>query len=94
MARKIKLFETENLGKSSELYASVLRVAPEGMTLDLMKSRMAIMDKLEKANSSIILEEADWKVLDQVLKANKWPQVHPDIIKVCDAVSEAKTVEI
>ena len=93
MARKIELFEKDNF-KSAELFANVLRIAPAGMTLDVMKSRSDIMGNLEKANGSIILEDAEWSILNDALKANKWPQVHDEILEACDAVAEAETVKV
>ena len=88
MARQIELFEKDEF-KSSELYSNILKVASEGMTLDVMRKRMSVIDKLEEAKDKVILEDAEWQILNTALKTNKWPTVFPVIIQACDAVEDA-----
>lgn len=92
MARHIEMLKDDN-NNAADLYVGVLRMSTEGMTLDTMKSRLSIMEKVEKVEKStgnLVLEDAEWRVLNDALKANKWPQVHPFIIDACDAVSGAE----
>ena len=92
MARHIKLIEDE-ANKATDLYKLVLNSEAQGMTIEEMTKRLAIFDKMDKANGKLILEDAEWTSLDNALKAFKWPQVHEFIPKACKEVTDAEEKE-
>ncbi len=92
MANHVEILKDEN-NNAADLYTGVLRVPQEGMALDTMKNRFAVMEKFEKTNDKLVLENAGWKVLNDALKVNKRPQAHSFIIQACDAVSEVEKKE-
>lgn len=89
MARHIKLEEDE-ANKATDLYRMVINVAPEGMSLDEMTTRLSIIDKMDKAKGKMILEDAEFDLLSGALKRHKWPQAHSFIPLACNAVFDAE----
>ena len=92
MARHIKLIE-DDANKATDLYKMVLNGEAQGMTLDEMNSRLAIFEKMDKANGKLVLEDAEWTSLNNALKAFKWPQVHAFIPLACKEVADAEEKE-
>ena len=93
MARHIELFEDKEAKlKSGELYTQLLRGAEEGMDIVQMKVRLGIIDKLHEETEGVTLEEDEWKALKTVVEKNKWPMAHPSIVRLIEAVTEAKEI--
>jgi hypothetical protein len=96
MARHIKQVtntESEDKETSFDVYSSLIKQSQEGMTLDQMESRLAIMGKLAKANGTLVLEDAEWKSLDDCLKSQKWLVASQFVVDLCKAVSDAEQKE-
>ena len=89
MARHIKI-ETDENNNAIDIYKVVIQATPQGMGLDEMKSRLSIMEKMDKANGKLVLEDTEWDTLSAAIKGHKWPQVHPFIPLACDAVLNAE----
>lgn len=89
MARHIKI-EKDKDNNAIDLYKMVLQATPNGMTLDEMKNRLSIMEKMDKANDNLVLEDVEWDILSQAVNSYSWNQVHAFIPLACDAVLNAE----
>lgn len=97
MARKIEFFEFgegDTMVDTKTIYIDRLKVNREGMALDEMEERLAIMSKLANSDDTVILEDAEWRRLRDVMKAEKWAVASEDIVNLMKAVTEAETVKI
>jgi hypothetical protein len=62
----------------------------EGVTVDDMKKRLRIVTALENAKGDTLkLEDADYDLLAQKVRANKWAMVSPAIVEFCDDIAAA-----
>lgn len=77
-----------------ELINVVVNAAPQGgMTMSDMRSRLRIIDAVEKSNGeNIALEDADYDTLLTCLDAMRWAIVDRQIVDFEDAVKAARSV--
>lgn len=97
MARKIKFFEFDEgdaKANTKDVYLSRVRINPEGMDLTEMQERLSIMAKIRGAEDSVILEDAEWRRLRDIMKAQKWSVASEDIVNLLNAVNDAETVKL
>ena len=70
----------------------------EPLTLDDIRRRLPILDKLEaldgKKKQGLVLEDAEYAVLQAVVAGSVWTGVNRDAIALADAVEGAETVEV
>jgi hypothetical protein len=70
----------------------------DGVTIDGMRQRMAVIDRLEAAieqgRDCVLLETAHQKVLVGVLKAHRFNKVSRAVVEMLDAVENARDVEV
>lgn len=62
-----------------------------GMNIGDMRKRMAIIDKLERANGVLELEDADWQILKDIYAQHPWRIAHKDLLAIADAIENAKS---
>jgi hypothetical protein len=62
----------------------------EGFTVEDIRGRIKVLDKLTDANAEDVveLEDAESNVLKMAVAAMKWNLIHKDIISFCDYVKE------
>ena len=53
-----------------------------------MRDRINIVNKLEKANGTIKLEDAEAETLKECVSSMSWALIHPDVIKFSEAVEK------
>lgn len=87
--KKVDFFKNEE-GESVN-YSALIRVClnnvPEGgYTVQEMRDRMDILNKAEKANGSLDLEDSETKKLKSCVKAMKWSLMNKEIVQFCDDV--------
>lgn len=63
----------------------------QGMNLGEMRKRMGILDKLEKANGALELEDAEWQTLKDIYAQHPWRVAHKDLLAIADAIERAKS---
>lgn len=60
-----------------------------GMTIGEMRKRIGILDKLEKANGVLELEDAEWQSLKEIYAQHPWRIAHRDLLAIADAIEKA-----
>ncbi len=81
------IVEEGKKGSYANLVKAVVNTPPkDGFTADEMRSRMRILDCLEKANGILELEDSDTKKFKQCTKDMKWAMMNKEIVQFCDDV--------
>lgn len=65
-----------------------------GVTFEVMETWVPLARKLRKAESSILLEDAEHTLLESRLSVTKWLVANEDVIAVGRAVKDAEAIEI
>jgi hypothetical protein len=60
---------------------------PGGLKVEDIRSRLRVLDAIDKSNGVLALEDADAKVMQACVVAMKWKAVHPDIVTFTEAVA-------
>lgn len=81
----ITLRQDGNL-KSKDVFTQIIRVAPKGMDIAEMRSRIRVLDKLEAAEDSLELEDADYNVLQTAIQGNQWGVADKGLLQIIDDV--------
>lgn len=63
----------------------------QGMNIGEMRKRMGIIDRLERANGVLELEDADWQTLKDIYAQHPWRIAHKDLLAIADAIENAKS---
>lgn len=67
--------------------SAVLQQSPNKViTVDNMRLRGKIVDKLEIAEDNLSLEEGEWVVLSEAIKNFPWCVYHKDLLQIIDDV--------
>ena len=75
--------------KYSELLKTCLNVVPkEGFTPSEMRTRLRILDILEKANGTIELEDADSQLTKKLVADMRWIVLSKDIVAFTEEVEK------
>jgi len=85
---------TEGLKAGTVLASTLDPPAGEGITIEQMEIRLPIARKLQKANSHILLEDAEWAEIVLGIERTKWMRMDEDIFAVCKAALNAEEVKI
>lgn len=77
--------------------AEVIRICvnepPQGgMKVDEIRSRLRVLDAIDKAGTVLAIEDADAKVLQRCVASMSWKGVRPDILEFSDAVANLADV--
>jgi len=85
--------DSEDVMDYAELIRYVLAQVPQhGLTPDVMRKRMRILDAVDKATDGVIqLEDADANVLKSTVNNAVWSVMHQDILDFTDAVDGMET---
>lgn len=59
-----------------------------GLTIEEMRRRMRVADRLEAADSMVELEDADFEVMFQTVRAYNWPRAFVSAIQLEDDLKE------
>lgn len=83
------IVEEGKKGSYANLLKAVVNAPPQsGFTADEMRSRIRILDCIEKANGKLELEDSDVKKLKACAKEMKWAMMNKEILQFCDDVEE------
>ena len=93
----MKTIPLKTLGPAPEIdYASVLKEVirrplnpAQGASIDEMRQSIRVLDKLEAANGTLELEDADYQHLTQKLTQMPWNLIDRRIIQLIDDVTNA-----
>ncbi len=79
-----------------DILANTLQPTPQegGVTLEVMETWVPLARKLRKAETSIMLEDAEYDLLASRLKVTKWAMSTEDIVAIGKAVREAEIIEV
>lgn len=58
----------------------------EGFTADDMRKRQRVLDALDLAGDSLLLEDADSDLLKHCVAEMRWTLVNKDLLEFCDSV--------
>ena len=102
MARKIVLKAFDELQKSAvkdykEMLLLVLRQPKDprqGVCYDEMRKSLALMETVEKATGTLLVEEEEWNELASRVKTFPFVMSHPELLEFMEAVLEAEKVEV
>ena len=80
------------ISAAQQLYRLVMfSQSPEGgFTVEDIRKRLPLGAKLEKANKTVLLEDAEFVILQEAFKAATWRGVSPNIIALADAIEGAE----
>jgi hypothetical protein len=67
----------------------VLNQEPRGMTLDVMRNRIAIMDKIDAGKVDIILKDEEHTLVCEALKNIPYGLAHRDLLATIDVILAA-----
>jgi hypothetical protein len=81
---KIGVYDTQTV------MLSTLRVPGRGMDLEEMRRRCKVLEKLEKANGHLLLEDADFDVVKQALATNSYGMANIELLAIIDAILASK----
>lgn len=68
---------------------------PKGMNVAEMRSRIRILDAVEKAdgNSEVVLEDADHTTLTEAINSMPWARADRSILQIIDDILTAPTMK-
>ena len=61
-----------------------------GFDLKTMRDRSKVLEKLEKANKELELEDAEYNTLKGCVEAMRWNSMHKDILQFCEDIIKKK----
>jgi hypothetical protein len=67
----------------------VVEAAPNGINVAQMRSRIRILDALDKASEAILLEDADHAVLAEAVNGALWTKADRNVMRIIDDILEA-----
>lgn len=70
----------------------VNNVPEQGLTTGGIRDRVKLIDSIEKAKDTLLIEDADHKILADLVKKYSWAVVSPAIIEFEDAIMQAEEV--
>lgn len=83
----------EKIG-TTKLIEVCLNNAPEkGLTTTDMRRRIRILDRIESANGTLDLEDADAAILQECVGQMRWKFFDRGIVKFCDAIESMKEIQ-
>lgn len=93
--KRISLPETKSIKAIDTLKAVVSMPQERGVNLTDMRQRLRVVRALEKSDGvALLLEDADYALLSQALRAFSFGVVSDDIIATADAVEAAEDFEV
>jgi hypothetical protein len=88
---KIQLEDGKNTLDVADLCKICLNATKQGgFTVDEMRSRIKIMDKLETDKKTVELEDAEYKTLRGVVKTHKWGAISRKVVEFVDYIDGLK----
>ena len=89
MGKAIKIGQNDTDYK--ELIKSCLERTPQGgFSIDQIRNRIRVLDKLKGAKVNLKLEDAEYSTLVDAVKNMRWALPHAYIVQFHDAVMNAK----
>ena len=90
----VKLIDGEKY-KSLKVLRDVAEVNPKGGTVETMRKRCKLLDKIDAAKAqdradSMLLEDSEWEELKTALNDYPWGPNDPELLAVIDGVLDAK----
>ena len=65
-----------------------------GVTKAELRKSLPLLDKIEQANGSLLLEDEEWDYLKQKMANASWAFVHRALLEFEDAIENAPKVEV
>ncbi len=76
---------------TTTIIKEVCSIAPSGMTLAQMRSRIRVLDAVDAAKeNSIQLEDADYATLSDAVNGMSWARADKSLLEILDSILEAK----
>lgn len=84
------------LSAAQQLYRLVMFAqSPErGFTVDDVRRRLPLGEKLDKAKKTLLLEDAEHALLQEAFKEASWRGASQNVIALADAIENAETVNV
>lgn len=85
----------EEISPAQQLYRIVAYPPPQkGLSIDDIRLRLPLADKLAKANRTVLLEDGEYTVLMEAMREASWRGVSRDVVALADALAEAETIDV
>ncbi len=83
------------INAAQQLYQLVMYAQSEkGFTLEEIRSRLPLGEKLDNAKGVLLLEDAEYSIVQDAFKEASWRGVSPNVIALADAIESAEAVNI
>ncbi len=84
----------QSISAGQQLYRIVAFPPPQkGLTIDDIRKRLPLCDKLAKTNGNLLLEDSEYAILTEAFSEANWRGVSHDIVALGDALTDAESVE-
>lgn len=87
---KLKINQDGNASYKDLILLCVNAPKQGGFTITEIKSRLEIVDAVEKADGSLQLENSAAQLLQEIVSEFKWGSVHADIVQFVEDVQNMK----
>lgn len=82
---------TELEFNDKSLIKEVINIPPrEGITVEQMSQRIKLLDKVEAAQETLELEDADFTAIKELIQNYRFGIVSKHVLKLCEKFTEAK----
>ena len=71
---------------AADVLMVALNTAPSGMSIDEIRKRCRVLERLAEANGTLVLEDADYSTLVEALRGSRFTLADPALLRVIDAV--------
>jgi hypothetical protein len=90
--KNIKLEEGEikELSYLNIMRACINEPARDGLSVDEMRKRIRVLDKLTDGIVELELEDDDFNTLKDIVNKKRWPMPHKNIIEFVDYINSIK----
>ena len=89
--KTIPLRSDGDIPLTANLIKEIIGVSPKGMTVTQLRSRIRILDALDKPeNDSVILEDAEFTTLTEIVNDTGWVRADRQVLQIIDDILTAK----
>lgn len=84
-------FPADKAEDFKKMLALIIGAAPEGgaLTIEEVRISLKVLDKIEKSENDIELEDADHAIVKKRVTSTKWRVASEDVVQFHDAVANA-----
>ena len=84
-------FESEN---DKALLTAILESASGGMDIGEVRRSIKLIDKIQVANESMTLEDAEYEYLKQRYMGTKFTRVNKEVVTLADNIENAAFIDV